>query len=412
MDHLPRPRHPIVPLEEVPLVAGTPYDFLGFETFPYRKGFVKDGRLDESRPADELVSLMQSWLYFGLLEEILGYPLKQYDYILISKEPRAGPPLLCSCKLMCMLDDWQARLRKVGVAACDRALQEIRVRILVAVRGSALFDEIPMLKSPQHSSIALSVKLLVISLIHIFNAVQPEHRISLYDEDLRPLHSGSRRNISPAARGLMGRLTGSGWCPQAARRACASYDYLTVWYMSQLRSYREADHSGCTEDRCFALSSKQTGYASKHTQTGCDCAQLGVKKHEVSSIIERGGVPVVRLQFSSSTGLKLSLHRAGRNWGGYFAVSHVWSDGLGNPYANSLPMCQLKHLWQQMQPLSDFPFSTYVWMDTLCIPVGAGKDDVKQIAINSMSLIYAHARGVLVLDAEIQQLSAMLKDGE
>lgn len=45
-------------------------------------------------------------------------------------------------------------------------------------------------------------------------------------------------------------------------------------------------------------------------------------------------------------------------------------------------------------------------MDTLCIPVGENHKELRTKAINQMAAIYAGASGVLVLDSEIEHLSA------
>ena len=45
------------------------------------------------------------------------------------------------------------------------------------------------------------------------------------------------------------------------------------------------------------------------------------------------------------------------------------------------------------------------WIDTLCIPVNPESSNLRMKAINKMDAVYAHARGVLVLDSEIQRLS-------
>lgn len=105
------------------------------------------------------------------------------------------------------------------------------------------------------------------------------------------------------------------------------------------------------------------------------------------------------------------------------AISHVWADGLGNKQANALPKCQLRSLQTIIEglPLNfrhrynplDVALAQrrtrYLWLDTFCIPVRPGSqtlqvDRVRQMAINSMSLIYANAAPTLVLDAELRRL--------
>jgi len=55
-----------------PICASLDLDYLLFAEFPRRKGFWIHGKLDLNHPPELLASLMQSWLYFGLISEFLG----------------------------------------------------------------------------------------------------------------------------------------------------------------------------------------------------------------------------------------------------------------------------------------------------------------------------------------------------
>ena len=95
----------------------------------------------------------------------------------------------------------------------------------------------------------------------------------------------------------------------------------------------------------------------------------------------------------------------------YMAVSHVWSDGLGNETSNRLPSCQLLRLrsfashlrrvhipWGQ-DAIDDSPL--YLWIDTLCCPVADSSPEqkhYKQVAIGAMRHVYEKAAYVLVVD--------------
>lgn len=119
----------------------------------------------------------------------------------------------------------------------------------------------------------------------------------------------------------------------------------------------------------------------------------------------------------------------------YTAISHVWSDSLGNKCTNSLPTCQLEWITGCLSSLggsspkvihyfSGTGFhvdkdsigetktimggssnSPLFWMDTLCIPAKEmGRDDLKTIAINKMAPTYAQAEKTLILDSEILRI--------
>ena len=58
---------------DVPLLPTIDYDFCGLDDFPTRHGIMSSG-LDELnyRPAESSASLVQSWLFFGLLADLTG----------------------------------------------------------------------------------------------------------------------------------------------------------------------------------------------------------------------------------------------------------------------------------------------------------------------------------------------------
>jgi hypothetical protein len=52
----------------------------------------------------------------------------------------------------------------------------------------------------------------------------------------------------------------------------------------------------------------------------------------------------------------------------YVSVSHVWSNGLGNPTENALSLCQLallQSLVDKIYPEEDIPA---FWIDSICRP--------------------------------------------
>jgi hypothetical protein len=66
MDHLPVARSGIAPLK-VPFVASFTFDGQDFLSFPNRCGFDPDQRYYQCS-VEALASLVQSWLYFGLID--------------------------------------------------------------------------------------------------------------------------------------------------------------------------------------------------------------------------------------------------------------------------------------------------------------------------------------------------------
>ncbi|KAL9059859.1 MAG: hypothetical protein Q9162_000929 [Coniocarpon cinnabarinum] len=151
-----------------------------------------------------------------------------------------------------------------------------------------------------------------------------------------------------------------------------------------------------------------------------DCPQLVVDEKELASIYLDGGLPVVALDHSDGKASITVVRREEEQ--AYCAISHVWYvpfiiltsfeyqwrkliprlrfHGLGNSYANSLPLCQLQHISSlvatstQTEPL--------FWLDTLCVPVSEEYQAARKEAISHMSNIYKQSSSVLVLDRNLQ----------
>ncbi|KAF2670015.1 hypothetical protein BT63DRAFT_423984, partial [Microthyrium microscopicum] len=98
---------------------------------------------------------------------------------------------------------------------------------------------------------------------------------------------------------------------------------------------------------------------------------------------------------------KLSL-KAYQNLQDYVAVSHVWSQGLGNPNENAMYSCQVQKISEMVQslPVKSRTRIMPFWLDTICCPVEDNKYQDK--AIGLMRRTYENARAVLVLDAALQ----------
>ena len=220
-----------------------------------------------------------------------------------------------------------------------------------------------------------------------------------------------------------------------------------IAFFSQLdRGEAKGLHSNCTKQECIAYQVTQ-GYLTRHVDPNCDCEMVGIvydvdemvasEQHEeakqsesdntgkwfgagkvvnalqniyaelskeVPALTFRDGsiqtvkVPLVKSKASAWMGTPL------RGWN-LVAISHVWSDGLGNPVKNELPTCQLSRLQSLVNALYEenqqpIPF----WIDTLMIPTIPPEPTEKQKAMKTQALrdmewIYKGASKVLVLDS-------------
>ena len=94
-------------------------------------------------------------------------------------------------------------------------------------------------------------------------------------------------------------------------------------------------------------------------------------------------------------------------WCSAFSIIVSGADGLGNPFHNALPSCQIRRLRDLAIDLcSRFGLGkrktkVALWIDTLCIPVAPELKEYRKLAIGLLARTYTEAMGVLVLDREL-----------
>ena len=186
----------------------------------------------------------------------------------------------------------------------------------------------------------------------------------------------------------------------------------------------------------------------------CRCCHIQSRQEDIRKILDQGDFLIVSLtprrQADGSRTFDLKIKAGGPLVRRYIAISHVWSDGLGNPNQNSLPLCQLEFLydllvdtyWDEVYmaletmgdkldydddmekriiegmgrkfkamvpgtkrlvtPMRNFRGkSLSTWIDTLCVPL---EKQYRKVAIAGMKYVYAKATFTLVLDAELSSL--------
>ncbi|RYP49029.1 hypothetical protein DL768_005169 [Monosporascus sp. mg162] len=248
------------------------------------------------------------------------------------------------------------------------------------------------------------------------------------------------------------RLRRNGWCvsdmpffPESPIRASISADY----FFGGMVCPRPRDHSmsaaGCTTAICaeYLKVVDPKTYTQAHVSAGCTCKPMRIPDTSVK-LVTSNLIPVVTWD-----GTKLDVSM-GSSQNPYVALSHVWSDGLGNDgKTNSLPRCWLSRLQFLVNDLYSAPhrspngeYATKLipaaskptfsrdsgtenksnsksknksknknkntvmnipfWIDTLCVPVG--DPSIRNIAIRQMASVYRLADRVLVLDSFLRAL--------
>src|SRR5687767_12541968 len=92
MDMKPTPLNSL-PGISVPLLDIIPYDRKGLEEFPERCGISKEQLVDTKESPKLIASVLQSWLYFGLLSEIFQTSLNPDDFTCHTGGPDSSPQI-------------------------------------------------------------------------------------------------------------------------------------------------------------------------------------------------------------------------------------------------------------------------------------------------------------------------------
>ncbi|KAI4096507.1 MAG: hypothetical protein LQ344_001015 [Seirophora lacunosa] len=380
----------------------------------------------------EAAERAQSWFYLHLLNSILGVRVPTHTISRLST--KSGKPILDSSLLPQLLQDWESRIRQQrqgGQAGEDGDCSDKKhfdkvLALLKKILGECnKLDE----RSEPSRSVSFSIKILIETLTTRVCRITKNNAAAQW----------KLWRLGPTPL-LEERMACAGWC--RFQIATLRYQHLpsTVYYLSSLphrTTFGGSTHSDCTPDQCTSAGVDPTTYEPRHRKTCMpdrrDCSMIGVDTARVAEIVLQGSIPLIeiRLQLDGAVALDVVPHNSSLR---YVAISHVWSGGLGNARANAMRTCQLKYLQGLLLRLrengdddldrrqgcrkiqdsaDDIRFKwgferqkmpLYLWIDTLCIPVGDPYNAAKTQTLNRMAQLYIAAQCVLVLDPELPEI--------
>lgn len=274
-------------------------------------------------------------------------------------------------------------------------------------------------KDPRDARVTLSISLLLEYILSQIFLHRLDSETSILDRLAKsPIlrnHELGRRSYARAI------LRQQGWCPYDILRLTSLYSSSGVLFLAhmqrpkpQSRHYQVAGAvqanapvaAECSWSKCKWLSLNDATYETRHVAGCVGCTLIEVNNQELHDILSSGTFPVVLVDEDDSDSKYIRLVP----WTPevrYVAISHVWSDGLGNVRCNSLPQCQLQRLKGLVQSLDPncsgiIPF----WLDTLCVPPDSANTPVLQeLALEKMRDVYSDAVVVLVLDEWLLSVS-------
>jgi hypothetical protein len=414
MDHIPaapESQHPEIPLwADIDSEYRVDYDQL--LEFPRLEGwdkalFMSNDFTEEShrRSTREITAFLQMWLYFGVLSAGLELPIKARDFQRqMGDESRR---VISTRSLDAHVLKWVRE--SSGLPWPDKYSRLLRLDKALAL----IYELLPGVwegERYRHSlppELGLSIATLGVYLSFALPQVMGRENL---ESDIR---SGPVRlwgDIWFIGKYMKKRFEGLGWCPNDVLRLSKMVSINALCYFATIPRMESVDHKQCREDLCDANNIDERNYRTKHVKPDCNCCYITSTSEEASLILEDGGIPLISLDLlpvddGMDPRVEIMKYRPGQR---YVAMSHVWSDGLGNVMENSLPQCQMQRLHSLLHELyqleghsTDASSRKLVfWIDTLCVPL---ETKCRKLAIRRMTDTYKNATQVLVLDSELKR---------
>jgi hypothetical protein len=402
MDFLHPSSSAVASVAEIPFL-GTVYETskpTSFDEYPASFGFnpilVLQGGLQEI-PATEVEPFVQAWLHLGLLVEVLNRALGRRhegnnsniltSQHFIRRSPLTDCHVISTSDLQSYFDGWRHRAERLDpqekesdgqyILQCLRVARSFAATALSRTASNAAhFSFSPIIQS----SIVVSGSILEFYASQIYDAPQSTWPQSLIALD---------------------RL--SGMCDNEKSWLMSQFGCDGVYYRSmQNLAPDQKDHSRCNNEVCLANNVVAATYITRHATESCECDWIGLDKQDFLDCLRSDDVPLISIADPGSvmSTRRVQLFKVSEEVN-YVAISHVWSDGLGNPNTNALPSCQLRRLGL-LAAKALAQQSAAFWIDTLCVP---HKGPEKKLAIAKMKETYEKATRVVVLDNQLLQTS-------
>ncbi|KAL4950121.1 hypothetical protein BDW69DRAFT_172836 [Aspergillus filifer] len=422
MDHIPRIQssslstaHLTIPLLDKTHKWEYPSRSQGleyFQSFPSKHGFhvPTSNASSSSDGTNPPLAFLQSWLYFGLLAEAFGTNEMAFDpeHFIARDTSGAVDPIITTKELTRYIWYWAASVAHGTRDWIDEHSANLdRCVELANSVVNSLATETTEKERGGVWSTPTATLFSIITLVEYLRRARIDINIYTYEVNLP--------NLEWYFPPLDAALTEAGWCAAEIARLKRETDCSTRFYLSRIdRTGQGKDHSRCkASGGCMAHQIYEPSYRTRH-RPGCKgdemCWSLGPKVEDVVKVIADGGYPLVNLH---ENGREVEVCAAGEGIGNpiYVTISHVWSDGLGNPHDNTIPYCQIAYIQRLVDSLyadsdsnsnegsnAESPRPLKFWLDTLCIPVADEYSRYRKLAINRMNTTFRRSDKTLALD--------------
>lgn len=422
MQHLPLPSNPVMPSIKVPYLCQEDYDGGPLDEYPKRHGWTlnfRSGnlqilRFESEPPNSEIAAFLQTWLYFGLLHETVGPRYREVSFSRMEN----GVKYLTTANLEHVVEAWSSDLTSQdSLSDVDNLVQRLRsgrknIQIVQETTYQIGRTEPDMLHSAFVLTLAALTETLVCVLCDVckIDSVRAAiGRNTILRLSWRNSADAGRRPYDPRAP-LVEFLRKNRWCPSDVKRIDATVEEIgTLHYMTNMSPPRAwSSHERCSENLCSDTKINSSTYRLSHTRPKCQCQLVRAGNSQLCSIIRHGRLAVLDVETAGKNSLEARITvRARNNDEDFIALSHVWSEGLGNPFDNALHACELAriaNLTRRLEPAGQSVNPMPIWIDSISVPVKP--QEVQQLALERLREPFEQARYVLVLDSYLSEVKA------
>ncbi|KAH8894301.1 hypothetical protein GQ53DRAFT_821386 [Thozetella sp. PMI_491] len=399
MDHLPYGPGGSLTIP-IPYICGSDFNFNGaWLDYPKDQGFdleMVQHRMWGKLPPSRWAPFLQRWLFFGLLRAVLPtqIELRVEDFVRIEAD---GKKYITTSKLRDYLERW---------AEIHSNLSE-EDQVAMVQRNRAIFDDAQYIiyNLSETPTSPVSGLFPALPLECALGCALLGQALSIANIPFDYKSDWVSAWVWGSGTLLLEQLELQGWCPFLVDNLGKHHELSTIYYFCTLGGPKiRRDHRRCFEDVCYATRNVDA----KHATAGCECGLAAPSAVDIAEAIDSDRIPVMRCSESRSSGiLDLEIAAASEASPSFVAISHVWSDGLGNPHGNQIHVCQARRIQRAVDqiPLGEKgeepEGAGWWWLDTLCVPKEEQYKDAEIKAISSMREIYLQADSILLVDSDL-----------
>ena len=399
------------------------FDYVSFKTYPTRMGWSEDDLFDplsSGKSTKDIKIFFQKWLFFVFLFDTLRMPIDPTDFVEMNEQ---GQLIITTTCLFELIERWRIRDQYLSYRAQERHAVRVAMNLQRICDIMCSWNDTGRTPLDKWSTVYTGMLCQWFDYLNklVYFKVLPTGSVrELFDSDENirtPSWFGMSRNwtraVEPGESVLKEEMLGNGWCRSDITRYFSTMPIHGVYFTSLLsppgsekepnptklkQKHWQCSNAACNADDC------EGDYRSMHVFDNCACSHIGVANQDVIRVLEQDKVPLIRI------GPGITVVSANSRTQ-YVAISHVWSDGLGNPVANTLPWCQVLKIANLVDQLNCSPNQPILfWIDTLCCPISPST--ARKRAIRLMRRTYREASMVLVLESYIQSRSSTITNVE